>query len=268
MFGKLKFGSKNRKLFEIISLNTFTDIDALYWNNKKYREVFLKEEVGYLYFDLALHNYMYRIADTEIHLKAICIEETDNNNLICTIEKDFVMGQDVSVFNIREGWGTEKLGGFWEHGKYIWQIEVNGVLLGSCSFWVDEEHFPSNHKNPYFELIEHKLFESPIHGEELSERVYANTFKAGKLRYLNQELKIYNYLDRNWPLELQVNIVNEFGEHKAFISVFKKIKANQTIVHLDLGYGAEGGDYWMSGKYKLYTSFMGKLLCQDEFEVE
>lgn len=268
MFNRSRPLSKRNQNYQLLSIGTFCSIENFYQNEKRLRRVFLRDEAGYLYTEVKLHNNLFKIKDWNLNFKATCREETDNNNIICVLDKEFSVRKDIPTFIIREGWGVEQLGGFWGQGKYSWDLEVNDEFVGSCSFWIEEENFSSIYKNPFFELIEHKLYESGFEDIKRRKRVYTNSFKKEQLEYINQELKIYNYLERNWPLEIICNIVNEFGERKASCVYFEELKADQRLIHLDSGYGSKDGGYWEKGSYKVYSSFMGKVICQDEFEIE
>ncbi len=110
---------------------TYASTEWLAFGFKKYRNVFVGEEVDYLYFELALFNLKYGVQDWQAKINIICYKkEADGVKKICDLNFDKTVNSNENIFYLREGWGNSTVGKFWKKGEYFWEAKIDGELVG------------------------------------------------------------------------------------------------------------------------------------------
>ncbi len=252
--------------YKLKGLKVFGSKENLYKNVKKYRKVFDVIESRYLYCELSFYNKLFDEFDWETKVKFICNNKKTKAQ-ICELDKEIIVAKEQNIIFLREGWGTPDPG-WWQKGEYEWEVYIDNELVGKTNFYIVQAGIVTADNNPYFEIEEIRLFESPRIGQDIKERVYLRTFSASTTRYLNIEIRLNNLLpsEELLPLELQFNFYNDSGQQKAFMSFFKEFR-NQKKIMLDTGYGSDTPGYWYDDKYTIEIIFMDQMIAVVPFEV-
>ncbi len=253
--------------YKVKGLKIFGSKENLYFNVKKYRKVFDESESRYIYCEIAFYNKLFDEADWDCKLKYVC-KNIKTRKEICSFEKEFSVKKDQNIVYIREGWGTPDPG-WWKIGKYEWEVSIDGKAAGKCPFYIVKGGEVTGETNPYFNIKQIQLFESPKKGTPFNDRTYYNAFSSKETKYLNIEMRLENHRtsDASFPLELQFNFYNDTGQHKAFMSYFKEFTDKRKEIIMDTGYGSDNGGYWYPDKYTLEVVFMDNLIAVVPFEV-
>lgn len=253
--------------YKIQQLKIFGSKENLFFNVKKYRQVFDEGECRYIYCEFAFYNKLFDEKDWDVEVKLVCTN-TKNDNQLCELKKNLTIGKDTNVFYVREGWGTPDPG-WWKAGKYRWQVYMNDTYVGEVFFYVIDGGLVTNDNNPYFNINGIKLFESPRNGMPINTRTYLKAFGYNDTKYINIELQLENLLNYtdNFPLELQFNFYNDAGQHKAYMQYFYNFTDKRKVITMDSGYGSDSGGYWYKDKYTLEVIFMDHLIAVIPFEV-
>ena len=253
--------------YKLKGLKVFGSKENLYQNVKKYRKVFDVIESRYLYCELSFYNKLFDEIDWETKVKFICTQKSTGTK-VCELEKDIVVAKEQNIIYLREGWGTPDPG-WWQKGEYEWDVFIDDELVGKTNFYIVENGLVTEDNNPYFDIKEIRLFESPRIGQDKKERVYLHTFSAKNTRYLNMEMRLQNLLPKEelLPLELQFNFYNDSGQQKAYMSFFKEYKDHEGLITMDAGYGSDTPGYWYADKYTLEVIFMDQMIAVIPFEV-
>jgi len=107
--------------FKFRELKVYASTEWLADNKKKYRQVFDRFEISYVYAELSFHNKMYDKEDWEIEVELKCFSLKKGRKELCSLPfRRKVSKYDPTVF-IREGWGNKKEGVFWKKGTYYWE---------------------------------------------------------------------------------------------------------------------------------------------------
>lgn len=253
--------------YKVQQLKIFGSKENLFFNVKKYRQVFDEDECRYIYCEFAFYNKLFDEKDWDVEVKLICTN-TKNDNQLCELKKNLTISKDTNIFYVREGWGTPDPG-WWKAGKYRWQVYMNKTYVGEAFFYIIDGGLVTNETNPYFNISNIKLFESPKNGMPIAQRTYLKSFGYNDTKYINIELhleNLFNYKD-NFPLELQFNFYNDAGQHKAFMQYFYNFTDKRKAIIMDSGYGSDSGGYWYKDKYTLEVIFMDHLIAVIPFEV-
>ncbi len=115
--------------YKFKDLKVYGSTEWLAGGKKKYRRVFEKEQVGYLYVELSCFNKMFDENEWNAKIKLVCSRFLDNGKeQLCAINVDRHITSDENVFFVREGWGHSKPGQYWKAGSYIWEAYVAEVV--------------------------------------------------------------------------------------------------------------------------------------------
>ena len=253
--------------FKIKDIKVFSSKENLYLNVKKYRKVYDESESRYLYCELSFYNKLFDEIDWKALFSFNCIN-LDTYQSICKLEKEMEIDKAKNIIYVREGWGTPDPG-WWKKGAYRWEVSIDGEIVGATDFFITKHGIVTETKNPYFDILEVRLFESARVGQPIEERTYLQKFDADITRYINVELKLINQLkgEKSFPLELQFNFYNDSGQQKAYITYFKEIKDSPDLIEIDTGYGADAPGYWFADRYTIEVIFMDQLIAVIPFQV-
>jgi hypothetical protein len=261
---------KKRKIkdnYKVKELKTFSSIEYLFFNKKKYRKVFDEKESRYIYCELSFHNKLFDVSDWNANVKLIC-QNVDTEVRICKLNKKLKVSKDENIIFVREGWGTSEPG-WWKEGKYSWRVFIDDIKVGETIFYITNVGLVTPTENPYFSIKKTLLFESPQNTIPLRERVYVNKFEEKKTKYINLEMSLISNLTTKamFPLELQFNFYNEIGQLKAYAEYFNENRDRKRSIVLDAGYGSQDGLFWYKGYYTINVFFMDQLIAVVPFKV-
>ncbi len=263
------------KRFKFKSLNIYSSDEWMADSTKRYRKVFDKAEIAYIRCELAVYNKLFDEEDwnTQVILKCIDIE---SNKEICALTNELIVKKEDNIAFIREGWGVEYAGGFWQKGIYKWIALIDGVEIGSQEFYVEDIGFVSNFSNPYFTIENVKLFNGDIDGWNQSNKKYLTTFDKKTTQYVWTEINFKVLTNKAFNFELKVNYLDDSGQLKGSVCrVREYIKDGDQgkIFTEHFGWGNNIPTTWQDDKYSIEIIFMDVLVgavtfeCND-FEIE
>ncbi len=268
----MRFEDNNEELacqhYKIKGLKVFGSKENLFHNFKKYRKVYDEAESRYVYCELSFYNKLFDNKEWEAKVKFVCTN-LKTEKQVCELVKTVKIGKEKNIVYVREGWGTPDPG-WWKAGSYQWEVFFNDFSVGKTEFYVVNGGVVSPEFNPYFSIKSIHLFESAREGQSIDQRKYLKTFSSETTKYLNVEMTLESHMNITedyFPLELQFNFYNDAGQHKAYMSYFKKVKKHNGEFILDTGYGSDNGGYWYDDKYTLEIIFMDQLIAIVPFEV-
>ncbi len=252
--------------YKIKDIKVFGSKENLYKNEKKYRKVYDQSECRYLYCELSFYNKLFDESEWSADIRFECTDKEGTR--ICQLRKKMPINKDKNIIFVREGWGTPTIG-YWKEGTYRWEVFLNDDSVGSATFYVVSGGIVTPNNNPYFDILEVRLFESAQEGLPIAQRNYLKTFATSKTRYLNIEMRLANKQKdlEMFPLDLQFNFYNDSGQQKAFMSYFKELRNQSEEILLDTGYGSNSSGYWYEDRYTLEVIFMDQLIAVIPFEV-
>jgi hypothetical protein len=148
------------KNYKFKTLKIFASDEWLANRTREYRTVYDKSELSYVSAELAFYNKMFDETDWEatICLKCFASSTTGDRREICSQEEKRKIQQDENVVYINKGWGTATAGSFWMEGEYVWEAYIEGEMVGSKTFHVEDAGRVTLASNPYFDIKSIRFF--------------------------------------------------------------------------------------------------------------
>ncbi len=267
---KEKTASKSRN-YKAKELKVYCSTEFIADTNKRYRSVFDRYELAYIYAELSFYNKAFDEFNWEADVQLLCYEETPTGrNQICHLKFNKKISKYDAIIFIREGWGSKKEGHFWKAGSYVWEALINGELVGSKFFFIEE--MPDK-KVGLFENISlenARLYEGQYDDSEDTKNISYISFAAEQTRYVFVELNFsHKYLLKSaWQCEVFVRYFNEAGELKTTTSKLLSIVPDAANFVITYGFGSNTKGNWLPGKYRLEVVFMNKILGVLFFNIE
>lgn len=256
--------------YKFKSLNVYSSVEWMFGTTKKYRRVFEREEVNYIYAELSLFNKYFDEQDWACEVKLIAQEITDGQSReICDQKEQVAVKQDDNVVYVRKGWGTDKYGGFWRKGVFKWLAYIDNTFVGEQIFYVEDVGKVTPLDNPYFDVLSLKLYNGPYDGVAYGQRTYLRKFNRDKTLYIWAELTIRNKINDTSNLEFFFNFYDDAGQLKGQtvpIHTLPEGKKDSTYTYTE-GWGSRDGGSWKNEKYTCEIVFMDTLIAAVSFEV-
>lgn len=257
------------KKYKFRELKVYSSTEWLADNKKKYRQVFDRYEVTYIYAELSFINKLFDIEDWEVDIELRCYMIRKNKVELCTLPFRRKVSKFDNVCYIREGWGNKKEGTFWKKGTYYWEAWIDGEKVANKYFYIEEGNEPiTSAINPYLELNSLKLYEGPYDDVVLEDRNYYKSFNGEETRYIYVEATLanVNYL-KSWQCELFFKFYNDARELKGQVVRLHKVEKKDAVFHITAGWGANVKGSWRKDNYTAELIFMDRLLAVIPFEV-
>lgn len=257
------------KRFKFKSLSVYSSDEWMANSTKRYRTVFDKQETTYLRFELALYNKLFDEEDWTAKAVVTCEEiKPEGNVLICTLDSELKAGKEENIVYVRDGWGTPNAGAFWKKGIYEWKAYIDGHLIGTRRFYIENAGLVTRTHNPYFAIEHIKLFSGNIDGWNQTERRYLKVFNKAATQYVWAEIKFKVLTNQSFNYELFVRYTDDAGQPKANQVKSGVIDANKQgySYSIDLGWGNNIPGSWSDDQYVLELVFMDVLIGAVTFE--
>lgn len=248
-------------------LKVFGPADPLAEGKRKYQQVLEESATTYIYSELSLFNK--KFDEEEWNVKVNLRAFHANGKEICDLKVERTVKTDENIVYFREGWGNPTPGSFWKKEQYYWEAWVDGVMVGSKTFYVSNSGKVTNDSNPYLNIQSVKLYEGPNNGLALAERKYLSKFNKDETRFVWAELLIQNLLpDTNWPCELFFDFYNDARQLKGQCIEFFFMNPDQNGNYtLTTGWGSDAKGTWYPGNFTLEIIFMDHLIGVVPFSV-
>lgn len=251
--------------FKFKSLKIYGEDEWLFGSQKKYRRVLEEIEITYIYVELALFNKLFDESNwsTKVNFKAY----DSKGALLCNETYDTEVKKEENIVYVRTSWGVNTPGSYWKKGSFRWEAWIDGALIGTEYFYIENQGVVTEESNNYFNLTSVKLFEGTADEEPLGKRRYMKTFSFKNTRYIWFEMNAESLVKDDWTCELFFSFKNEAGETKGIDNQYKFIKKNVSDFTFTGGWGNASGTSWYPGKYYLEISFMDCMIARIPFFV-
>ncbi|MGB3077424.1 MAG: AAA family ATPase, partial [Chitinophagales bacterium] len=253
--------------YKFRDLKVFGPADPLAEGKRKYQQVLEETATTYVYAELSLFNK--KFDEEEWNIKVNLKAFHANGKEICDLKVDRIVKTDENIVYIREGWGNPAPGSFWKKEQYYWEAWVDGMLVGSKTFYVANSGRVTNDSNPYLNIQSVKLYEGPNNGLAVTERKYFSKFNKDETRFVWAEVVIQNLLpDVNWPCEIHFDFYNDARQLKGqCIEFFFMNPDSNRKYTLTTGWGSDVKGTWYPGNFTLEIIFMDHLIGVVPFTV-
>ena len=232
-------------------------------NQKKYRQVFDRQDTFFIYVELEIENLCFKERDWEADIELICVAQKEQRDIeYCRLTSKSHVDKNKQSFLIREGWGNlEK--SIWEKGVYYWIAKVNQQVVARRFFYI-EDSGKTDEEGPtaFLDIDSISLYEGPYDNSAHEDRVYLRQFQATKTRYIYAQIALENLHDSlEWHCEVFVKIFNSSRELKGEVVRLKKVKETDDSIELIVGWGSREPGTWREGKYTIELIFMNQVVA-------
>ncbi|HLP50789.1 MAG TPA: AAA family ATPase [Chitinophagales bacterium] len=252
------------KNYKFKTLRVFASDEWLANRSREYRSVFDRTETTYISAEIAFYNKMFDEQDweTTVTLKAYSHADGKKKELSSQDEKRKIR-MDENVVYINKGWGMATPGSFWTAGEYSWEAYIDGELIGTKRFYIEDIGKVASDHNPYFEIESIRFFTGDYNAVNNENKVYLKQISRNETQYLYVEFKFRNLVPTEWNCELFFNWYNASGLLKARIERFRKIEAGKQgeTFPFNEGWGNDIPGTWKDNHYRLEIVFMDTVIA-------
>lgn len=251
------------KTFVFKSLQTYASNEWMANASKKFRSVYDSSELKQIGVVLKFYNTKFFEIDWQSEIQFSCFREgPDESELLFSNIEVRTISNDENDLEIYQKWdpGDDY---FWEKGTYKWTALINGLQVGECNFYIENEGamiVPA--LNPYFELRDIRLYKGDKENIPMEEREYLKEFNKNDTKYVWVQLEIRSSVNTDWFGEVFYNFLDDTGMLKEQVSSFNYFEAGgeEGRYLLTAGWGAEKPGYWMENEYYVNIVFMDVLI--------
>lgn len=265
-----KKSEKMVKKYKFKDLKVYSSDEWMANSTKKYRTVFERMETTYMRSEFTFYNKLFdeEAWDATIVLKAFSLDG-DKRTELCNLESKRTIKIDENIVYVYEGWGNATPGAYWFRGDYVWEAYIDGELVGSKKFYVEDVGEVTAQDNPYFTIESIKMYEGGGYECDNPNKKYLKAFNGKEARYIWVEFNLKPKTDKDWYCELFFNFYDDAGQPKGQDNRMKFIEKNSTdkTYTFHAGWGRETAGIWIDDKYTLEVVFMDTLLAVLPFKV-
>jgi SpoVK/Ycf46/Vps4 family AAA+-type ATPase len=249
------------------NLKAYSSVEWLADNKKKYRSVFDKNDVSYVYAEFSFFNLNFKQKDWDLKLEIVCRDQ--HKNEICRLNCDRTISQNTNLIFVREGWGTHNANSYWTPGTYTWVAEIDGSIVAEKNFYVQDVGIVTKKGNPYFDIKSVHFYEGSFENIKEEDRKYFEQFSHQDSRYIWAEITAINKardIDF-WSCEFVFNFLTESHLLKGSISKLIFVYKQDHEYKITVGWGADKPGCWLKVKYHFNIIYMDQLILQKNFHI-
>ncbi|MEO7306519.1 MAG: AAA family ATPase [Ferruginibacter sp.] len=235
----------------------------------KYRVRFEAGEVKYLYWDIELINLLYQKQNNTVILKVRCTALTTRKEMYSGEQTINFQSTEISTV-ASNSWGTPTPE-YWVADQYLWEILINNTIVLSKTIIIDKLGVVTREENPYFDMLELKLYPGYSDYRETKEGYrYLSQVHGAETQYIGVELSFKRKFTDSKSLEVKLNIIDiSNGFVAASAKYDSSFAANPAppIEYFRCSYGSSEPGYWKNGTYLVYVNFMDVTIASAQFTV-
>lgn len=256
--------------FKFKSLKVYSSAEWMANSTKKYRRVFDKAEVSYIRWELTFYNKLFDEEDWKgkVSIKAFDVQRGKRKE-ICSLDDDLDIKKDQNEVQVYKSWGVENKGGFWKRGDYVVEAYIDGKMIGSQKFFIEDVGEVTIKNNPYFDIDSIKLYTGPSDAWKKDNKTYLVAFNKTETKYVWVELNIKNKTNSDWNFEFFLNFYDDAGQFKAQIESLYFVDKDKkgSMLTYQRGWGNDEPGSWKDDKYTVEFVFMDTLVAALPFEM-
>lgn len=252
------------KNYKFKTLRVFASDEWLANRSREYRSVFDRSETTYISAEIAFYNKLFDEQDWETTVALKAFSHTDGKKKeLCSQEEKRKIRLDENIVYINKGWGMATPGAFWTHGEYSWEAYIDGELIGTKRFYVEDVGKVAHDANPYFDIESIRFYTGDYNAVNNENKIYVKKIGRNETQYLYIEFKFKNKLPVEWNCEVFFNWYNASGLLKARIERFRKIEAGKQgeTFSFNEGWGNDIPGTWKDNRYRLEIVFMDTVIA-------
>ena len=183
------------KNYKFKSLRVFASDEWLANRSREYRSVFDRSETTYISAEIAFYNKLFDEQDWETTITLKAFSHTDGKKKeLCSQDEKRKIRMDENVVYINKGWGMATPGAFWTQGEYSWEAYIDGELIGTKRFYIEDVGKVAADSNPFFDIESIRFYTGDYNAVNNENKVYLKKISRNETQYLYVEFKFRNKL--------------------------------------------------------------------------
>lgn len=264
-------GKKNTaKKYKFKSLKVYADTTPLEAGRKHYQKVFENIQTTYLYAELCFLNRRLEMETWQAEVVLRCYQLNGSFDRVewCSLSQTVQVLPEQEMVYVREGWGNDEPGHVWKRGDYCWEAYVDGEMVGTAIFYVEDSGPVTPTSNPYFQVNSIRLFEGPFSREDIRQKKYLRVFSHSLTRYIWMEILLENLLNNSWFCELECRFFNAHHHLLGVSTSLVPVRWHEKDVNIKTGWGSQLPGTWQPGHYFIEVHFMQCLIAVVLFDMK
>ncbi|MGG9964806.1 AAA family ATPase [Ferruginibacter sp. SUN106] len=255
--------------FVVKDLKVYGSNEWMADGTKKYRTVFDRYELTYLYVEFSFINKLFDEEDWELNLTLECFTKSSNPTKLCSRPQARQVSKSENIVYIRESWGTPLAGDYWRTGDFTWNVVIDNVVVAETVFHVEDLGPDAFAGNGYIAVESMKLFESEPTIKAEAERKNYSIFKRDETRYVCAEVKFKSKTEKGFYAEFFFHYLDNTGLFKGQSTELLYVQPNtqdRTYV-TSSGWGSATPGLWANNYYSVEVYFMETLVASQAFQM-
>lgn len=252
------------KNYKFKTLRVFASDEWLANRTREYRTVFDRSETTYISSEIAFYNKLFDEQDWEATVSLKAYSHTDGRKKeLCSQDEKRKIRLDENVVYINKGWGMATPGAFWNKGEYSWEAYIDGELIGTKRFYIEDVGRVTADNNPYFDIQSIRFYAGDYNAVNEENKIYLKQISRNDTQYMYVEFKFRNKIETDWNCEVYFNWYNASGLLKARIERYRKIEAGKQneVFTFNEGWGNDIPGTWKDTNYRLEVVFMDTVIA-------
>lgn len=237
--------------------------------SKKYREVFDRYELSFVYVEFSFFNKLFDEEDWSMDITLECTTKSENPVKLCSLKQTKTVSKTENIVYIRDSWGKPEPGGFWKMGDFQWKVIIDNSIVAETTFHVEDLGLGTLAKDQYISLESLKLFESDESIDTASDRKNYSVFKRDETRYVCTEVNFKSKSEKGFYAELFFHYLDSSGLLKGVTSelIYVQPDSQNKIYTMSSGWGNSKPGMWGNKNYSVEIYFMETFLGKQSFQV-
>jgi AAA+ superfamily predicted ATPase len=237
---------------------------------KKYRRVFDRYETTFMRLEFSFYNKLFDEEEwgATIRLKCFHINGSQKNELSNQEQKRNV-AKDENIVYVRDGWGNETPGAYWQKGVYVWEAYIDEVKVGESKFYIEDLGQSQPGENLFFDIESIKVFEGDGQASTLPSKRYLKKFSQKETRFVWGEFGFKNKSPKDYNAEVFFNFYDKAGQLKGSYAqlIYVPVNTANKVYTIYAGWGSDNPGRWKSDFYTMEVVFMDSLIATVPFQV-
>ncbi|GAB2808795.1 AAA family ATPase [Ferruginibacter profundus] len=255
--------------FVVRGLKVYGSDEWMADGSKKYRSVFDRYELSYIFVEFSFFNKLFDEEDWELNVTLECTTKTSNPTKLCSRPQTRTVSKTENIIYIRESWGTSLPGDYWRTGDFSWNVIIDDKVVAETIFHVEDLGPDAFTGNGYIAIASMKLFESEPTINADTERKNYSIFKKDETRYVCAEIKFKSKTEKGFYAEFFFHYLDSTGLFKGKSSELMYVQPNtqDRTYAVSSGWGNATPGQWANNYYSVEVYFMETLVGSQAFQM-
>ncbi|MGC4104011.1 AAA family ATPase [Ferruginibacter sp.] len=255
--------------FVVRDLKVYGSDEWMADGTKKYRSVFDRYELKYIYVEFSFFNKLFDEEDWELNITMECATKASNPVKLCSRQQTRTVSKTENIVYIRESWGTPVAGDYWRIGDFKWNVIIDNAVVTETTFHVEDLGPDALTNQGYIAIESMKLFESEPTIKADPDRKNYSVFKRDETRYVCGEIKFRSKTEKGFYAEFFFHYLDNAGLFKGKSSelIYVQPNSKDRSYIVNSGWGSSAPGLWANNQYTVEIYFLETLVASQVFHM-